>query len=81
VTTTVVTPEYTTTTTSISENLTDSGNILTNSTFDDPDKAGEQFGSTGWTVSNGTGSHNSNPNLPSNSTNRPSTGFGIHRQT
>ena len=76
VVTTVTTPESTTTTTSISENLTDSGNILSNSQFVNPAANNNNFSSEGWTVSNGTGAHNANPNLPSGS-NTPTVGGAI----
>ena len=51
VVTTVTTPASTTTTTVVSENLTDSGNILTNSTFG----SGTTFDGSGWTF------HEENP--------------------
>ena len=76
VVTTVTTPESTTTTTTVSENLTDSGNILSNSQFVNPAANNNNFSSEGWTVSNGTGAHNANPNLPSGS-NTPTVGGAI----
>ncbi|SVA43929.1 uncharacterized protein METZ01_LOCUS96783, partial [marine metagenome] len=54
VVTTVTTPESTTTTTTVAENLTSSGDILSNSTFGGPST---QYSATDWTVETNPGAH------------------------